>query len=81
MQCSVFRSESWFVTGTSVDILFDPRFLSFKYFPVYTATNMFGEIGGYLGLLMGYSCLTVVDILDAVDSVWRGLHGFLWSSY
>ena len=39
---------------------------------VYTPDSLFGEIGGQLGLFLGASILSVIELLDlAVVSIWR----------
>ena len=41
---------------------------------LYTFTNLFAEVGGYLGLLLGYSCLDLASTMRhlAETKPWRG---------
>lgn len=41
----------------------------FAYYPLYTATSMFGDIGGYLGLMLGLSVFSLADLAELVGSV------------
>lgn len=45
---------------------------------LYTFTNLFAEVGGYLGLLLGYSCLDLASSMWylAKKKPWRGISWF-----
>jgi hypothetical protein len=42
--------------------MLDPNIIVIEYFLVYTLTNMFAEIGGYVGLLLGFSLFSAFDL-------------------
>lgn len=57
-----------------VDIFYkELKFDQIKQFPAFGVLSLLGEVGGFLGLLLGASVLTVVEVIDfiIVSSVMR----------
>ena len=70
-----FTCVGWQVTPSSCRTGISPTALTFK--PLLT-----GDVGGYLGLLIGGSCLTLIEVIDLVcyNSLMRCCRrGWRWS--
>ena len=71
--CQVTKYDIHFVqrsyNTTDVDIaiyLEDIAYTAINQEPAYPAMSLFGEIGGMLGLFVGSSILTIIEVLDLV---------------
>ena len=59
------------LTATYAILHIDPRVTEVTELPTYTSDNFFSDVGSWLGLLVGMSCLSLVEVVTFVFTAIR----------